>query len=300
MTRLGKSDVQRGVRLQDRDFHIIRELGTVIWMSTDTIHSRHFPDDRTGEAARRRLRLFARHGLIESFDLHITSAGKTGRCPRFHRLTEYGAEVLRDFTGVSAPRVMKGSPPKPHTIQHRAGMGETLLSFNDACNRKQLPESEWLLEYDTRSTSRPNAPFHERFQICDEVTDANGRRWRVWPDALSTLNVPHNGSVAQLAIAWEYDRATETLTQITEKLDPYLVWLNDKRYRDHFPDARDLRICFIVPSHRRMQSLIAATRDHRIAAFLRFVSVTDFTPARILDAPIWYTTGGDAKRILPS
>lgn len=300
MTHLGKSEKTTGVRLQDRDLCILRELGTVIWMSTETIHRRHFAADQTGEAVRRRLRLFAKHGLIESVDLNITTSGKSGRSPRFHRLLEYGAEVLLDTTGIRADRVLRALPPKPHTIQHRAGMGETLLNFCDACERKQLPASEWLLEYDATQSARPNSPFHERFLICDEVTDSSGRKLRVWPDAISTLNVPHNGSIAQLAFAWEYDRGTETLTQLQGKLDPYAVWVAEKRYESHFPHARDVRICFVLPTQRRLQSVIAAVREHRIAKYLRFVSVTDFTPARILDAPIWFTTDGEAKRILPS
>jgi hypothetical protein len=300
MIRHGNSKKIAGMRLQDRDLRLLRELGTVIWMSTETIHRRHFPADRSGEAVRRRLRSFAKHGLIESVDLHITTSARSGRSPRFHRILEYGAEVLFDITGVRVPRVLKALPPKPHTIQHRAGMGETLLNFNDACEQKQLPDSEWILEYDPTRSARPNAPFNERFLICDEVADATGRKHRVWPDALSTFNVPHNGTVAQLAIAWEYDRGTETLNQLSEKLEPYAVWLTEKGYQSHFPDALDLRICFVLPSARRMQNVIAAVNKHRIAKYLRFVSVGEFTPEKILDAPIWFTTDGEAKRILPS
>lgn len=300
MTRLGNSDAKPGVRLQERDFELLSELGTVIWMSTDTIHRRHFPVDTSGEATRRRLRSLAAHGLIESFDLHITVAGKNGRSPRYHRLTQYGAEVLADAVGIKCPRVMKAQPPKPHTIQHRAGMGETLLNFSDACDAKGLPRSEWFLEYDATRFATANAPFHERFLICDEVTDSTGRAHRVWPDALSTLNVPHGGTVAQLALAWEYDRGTETLTQVRDKLDPYAIWIAEKRYQTHFPDARDVRTCFVLPSRRRMESVIEAVRDHRAASYLRFVTVADFTADRILDAPIWHCADGQAKRILPS
>jgi hypothetical protein len=300
MTRPGNSKSRPGIRIQQRDLNLLGELGLVNWMSTSFIHTRHFPNDRTGEATRRRLRLHAANGLIESVDLHITTQPGTGRAPRFHRLLQYGAEVYEDLTGVRPARVSRSSLPKPHTIQHRAGMGETLLKFKDACKHAELPATEWILEYDALAGSPPGATFHERFVICHELADESGVKHRVWPDALSTLNVVTKDGVAQLAIAWEYDRGTEPHAQLRAKLDPYSLWIATSGYREHYPDARDIRVCFVLPSQRRLDNVIETLGDHPIANYLRFVSESDFTTDRILTAPIWHDTKGNTKPILPS
>lgn len=296
----GNSKKLAGVRFQNRDLAMLGELGQVVWMSTACIHRRHFPADNSGEATRRRLRTFVGHGLIESIELHLATRPQQGRLHRYHRLLPYGAEVLTDLTGVPPARLQRSSPAKPHKIQHRAGMGESILEFNDACRGRELPDPSWILEYDPIPNAPAKAPFHQRYLICDEVLDDAGQPRRVWPDAMSALTVPHKGSISQLALAWEFDRGTETLTQVREKLHPYLIWIAGKGYQAHFRDSRDVRVCFIAPSRRRMASMIKYVRDHRIGPFLRFVSVEDFKADRILTEPIWYDVTGHAKRILPS
>lgn len=300
MTNRGNSNDGPGIRLQDRDFRILRELGTVLWMSTPLIQRRHFPSDRTGEATRRRLRTLAAFKIIDSFDLQVTLRPRDGRMPRFHRLLPYGAELLTEFTGVPPARLLTSSPPKPHTIQHRAGMGETLLRFEDARHSRSLPESHWFLEYDRDESANGKAQFHERYSICYSVLDNAGKSHRVWPDALASLNVPENGKVSQLALAWEFDRGTETLTQLKEKLDPYALWIASRGYREQFPSAADIRVCFVLPSMRRLKSVVESMKGHRIVPLLRFVSFDDFIPEHILSEPIWYDANGQPKRILPS
>ncbi|TWT51741.1 hypothetical protein KOR42_34280 [Thalassoglobus neptunius] len=300
MARRGNSKGIPGIRLQDRDLDILRELGQVLWMDTRLIQCRHFHSDRTGEATRRRLRVLAANRIIESFDLQVTIRPGDGRMPRFHRLLPYAAELLVELTGVPPTRLLTSSPPKPHTVQHRAGMGETLLRFEDAREMKSLPESKWFLEYDRSESASGKSPFHERFTICYSVLDNGGKSHRVWPDALSSLNVPMKGQVSQLVLAWEFDRGTETLKQIVEKLDPYALWIASRGYREQFPSSVDVRVCFVLPSMRRLKSVIEATNMHPVAKFLRFVSFDEFTADRILSEPIWYDANGLAKRILPS
>lgn len=300
MVSRGNSKETPGIRLQDRDIEILEELGTVLWMDTPLIQQRHFPSDTTGEATRRRLRLMAANRIIESFDLQVTLRPHEGRMPRFHRLLEFGGELLLDFTGRRPQRIGSSSPPKPHTIQHRAGMGETLLRFEDALRSQSLPESTWYLEYDRNESAAGKAPFHERYSICYSVLDDAGNSHRVWPDALSSLNIPSDGTVWQLALAWEFDRGTETLTQLMEKLDPYDLWAASKGYREQFPNAIEVRVCFVLPSKRRLTSVIEAMKDHPAAPILRFVSFDDFAANRILSEPIWYDANGQPKRILPS
>ncbi|MDA1016756.1 MAG: hypothetical protein O3A00_20150, partial [Planctomycetota bacterium] len=71
-------------------------------------------------------------------------------------------------------------------------------------------------------------------------------------------------------------------------------------YQQHFASAVDIRVCFVIQSRHRMKTTIESLRKHRVAPFLRFVLVDDFTADKILAEPIWYDANGNPKRILPS
>ena len=179
-------------------------------------------------------------------------------------------------------------------------MGDVLLRFNDACDAHKLPKSKWYLEYDAIAGAAPKSPFEDRYEICFSVIDHQGQKLRVWPDAMSSLSIPDKGKLSQLAFAWEYDRSTETQTQLVDKLEPYAIWIASKGYQQHYAQAVDIRVCFVLQSRRRLKTTIDSCKNHRVAKYLRFVLIDDFTPDKILAAPIWYDANGKARRIITS
>ena len=154
---------RRGLRLQPRDFTWLTELGQFGFLPTDVIHQRHFPADKTGVAVRRRLRLCADHGLIQTISIAIAFTGRLGRLPSYHRLTPQGAEVIFDETGVRPLRPGRSEAPKPHTILHRAGMAEVALRFTDACGVKGLALQNGTSSLIQMLTCRQR---HHSFRVC--------------------------------------------------------------------------------------------------------------------------------------
>jgi len=287
------------VQLQARDLVILAELGEVALLDTETIHRRHFAEDASGQACRRRLRLLAGHGLTQTLQIAVTTTTRSGRLPTIHRLTAAGADVVAQETGHHPHRIARSDPPRPHTLLHRLGMARVMLALNDACQLHHLAKPDWLLEYDAIPGAPPGAGFAERFVICHEFPGPKGTKVTCWPDAACTLTIPKNDQCWQLGILWEYDRSTETLSQVTAKLAGYKALLDLRAYRRYWPTAAGVRIFFVVPSDARRQNIISSIRQHPAAESVRIAVMDDvLNPAHVLGEAIWMTVNGECRRII--
>jgi hypothetical protein len=101
-----------------------------------------------------------------------------------------------------------------------------------------------------------------------------------------------------LALLWEFDRSTETHTQLAEKLPGYASLVQTEGWRRIFPAAQAVRIFFVVPSPERLQNCLTTFRQAEVAGLFRFAVVNDVTPDRFLTAPIWHTIAGEKRAIL--
>src|SRR5271170_2633994 len=92
----------KNFRWHERDRRIFDDLvecGGLL--DSATIGERHFIDDRTGEACRRRLRILRAHDLIQAYRPAISfGPADSGRLPTVYRLTLKGAQFLHELTGV--------------------------------------------------------------------------------------------------------------------------------------------------------------------------------------------------------
>lgn len=287
-----------GLRLQTRDVDILATLGIVSLLDTQTIHERFFPNDQTGEACRRRLRLLERHHLTQSFELALTRTRKKGRLPAVHRLTEQGAEVVAQETGQMPLRYARSDVPRQsQTVMHRLGMAKIILALNDACRTAGIERPDWVLEYDPIPGASVQAPMSRRFRLCFQFAQSTSLRHTCWADAACRLTIPTKDRSWHLAIFWEYDRSTETHEQVLGKLPGYARFSETKAYRQLWPDVDGVRVFFVVPSPGRRDNLITTLRDDPVAAVLRFGVVNELTSAQILTSPVWRTTEGDDRPI---
>jgi len=297
MTRPGKSDTFfPGLYLQPRDLQLLAELGEFGLLSTEVIHRRHFPKDTTGVAVRRRLRMLAGHGLIQSVTVAVARQAAAGRLPAFHRLTPHGAEVLQHEIGMQAMRPGRSELPKPHTILHRAGMAEVALTFTDACRLHGLTLPTWHFEFDSAADVSRNAPLSQRFLLRNDYRRSDSKMLICWPDALCRFELTQQERSWKLALAWEYDRSSETHRQIAEKLDAYLPWLHDRAYFRNVPDAADVRVFFVVPSRERLTNLVSSFHAHACAAVVRIAVARDLFAQEMLTTALWQPLDGSPPR----
>lgn len=285
--------------LQARDISLLSDLGEYALLDTDTLHARHFPNDKSCRACRRRLRLYKAHGLIQTVHVSVVRTDRPGRMPAIHRLTIEGADVIHHETGVRPQRTARSEPPKTNAIFHRLGMAKVHLAMNDACGLHGLAKPKWILEYDSYSNVPPNAKLTQRYILCREFTLPDGKRQRSWPDAACQLTIPSPGKDWRLTILWEYDRSTEGRDQLTDKLKDYEPMINSEAWRHFFPNSDDVRIFFVVPSLQRLRIMTDLFRDSPLAGSLRFAVVATVLPPRVLQDTIWSTTTNEWRSILP-
>jgi hypothetical protein len=117
-----------------------------------------------------------------------------------------------------------------------------------------------------------------------------------WPNALCGFVFRGPERAWELAIAWEFYRATESHRQIREKLDGYIPRLHNHAYRRALPQAVDTRILFIVPSIQRRQNLIESLHGHPSAAFVRLEVFGELTALTALHSPLWFPLDGTPPR----
>lgn len=290
------ANILHGLHLQPRDLAILRELGEVGLLDTETIHARHFAQDQSGQACRRRLRLFAQHGFTQTIHLSVARVSRTGRLPMLHRLTPPGAELLWEEYGVVAPRPARADVPKPATLLHRLGMVQVQLAMLDACELARLPPPLWHQEYDLAPNPAHDTRLPQRFLLRREFA-RNNTKVMCWPDAACLLSIPHAEKVWKLAIFWEFDRSTESLRQVTEKIPGYELLLGTPAWKQLFPTADAARLFFVVPSRARLDNIAIVPRASPLASIVRLAVASDVTAHQVLAAPIWFTDAGEPRAI---
>ena len=292
----------KAIRVHARDVSLLSEVGEVGLLDVATLRERHFPADRSGKACLRRLRLFCAHDLLLPISVSISFATeRSGRPRRLFRLTPRGAEVLHELTGRTDFH-FSNKELRPETIMHRLGVAKLRLTVNDACAVQKLPKPRWIGEYDMVPGVHIEATFAERFIICEKLPTLEGGTASCWPDASCCLRIPHPSGQGEavLLVYWEYDRSTETLTQVAGKIPGYHALLTSATYQKHWPDAERpaVRVFFVVPSEERLRNICEAIKNLQGAEHVRLAVANDIRPQHLLTAPIWKTVTGEARPIL--
>lgn len=302
----------RGMRLQDRDIRLLGDLGTVVLMTVSMIRARYFPNDTTGEACLRRLRLLRNAGLIARLSFPVVSTtDEPGHLLALYRLTGHGAEVVSVATA-RRPRRLLRTDPKPKTLLHRRDLAQVMLAVNDATATASLPDPEWLLEQDVRPGTSRKTERAERFILYEDFKQDDGRVLQLRPDASAWLRFPSPAAgqaiVHDFLAWWEIDRSTDSLAQVSDKLPPYSFFLRQheaadparRLYRRHWPlvERATLRVFFVCPSVQRMRTISDAIRQLPGAEYVRLATLDSITPERFLRDAIWQDVNGTARAIL--
>ena len=124
------------------------------------------------------------------------------------------------------------------------------------------------------------------------------------PDAAALLTIPHpSGEEAKgstLGIFFEIDRSTEGLAQCLEKIPGYAALSEQRAFVPYWPQIldRNIRVFWIVPSHKRIANLAAALRKLPGTSAFRFIGLPDCQPDRLLTEPVWYDVKGNSPMTL--
>lgn len=119
----------------------------------------------------------------------------------------------------------------------------------------ELWVSEWGLSWEAIARHWPKPPLG-----------------MVRPDASITLSSPYG----LIAIALEWDRATEPMATLISKIERY-----DATLKDVHPEPR-INVCFVVPGSRRAERLLQESRERA---------------KRVPEARFWVTTAAELQRL---
>ena len=289
--------------LQPRDLQLLSCLGEHSILDTDMIHGRFF----TGVSLRRcqqRLALLQQQGLTRTVALTLWSAEASGcSVPTVHSLTERGAEAVEALTGHHPPRVSRGDP-KPEMIHHRLQIIRTKLAIDDACNSLRVALPTWILEQDRdHSASEKLPPSHRR--ILYHAFPGPPKKTTCQPDAAFRMSVPRELSnpaagSSDLIGFCEIDCSSEGRKQIAGKLPGYAALISQRTFQHYFPksDQAVVRLFWVCRTWERIYSLCERLKDDPVAAYCRFTTTADLTPATALTTPIWYATDGKRREII--
>lgn len=292
------------IRLTKRDLEVLASLGEYGVLDTAMIHQMHF-QQVTSRRCQQRLLQYVEHGLCHRTQLRVwyDEDAKGGKIPTIFSLSERGASVIFEATGSAPKRVLRSSP-KPETLFHRLDTVRWRVGFDAAFKREQIPAPTWIVEQDMRADLPERVPPNQRSVLFHRYS-VNGQPLSCKPDAASLFSIPNKGgALVPLIFYWEIDRSTEGHQQISrQKIRGYTEMLKHRPYVRYWPDCGDpaIRIVFACkrdPRERRESNLAQMFRDTALEPYVRFISMQNCHPAKLLRAYVWRNPAGDKLRII--
>jgi len=283
------------LRLQDRDFDLLRYLGHRGLADARSVKAAIFPGcgDR---AFRRRTALLAEAGFVHRMSIGQYFADG-GRQPYVYSLSEKGADILRSERGIENPRVL--GEVSPGFVAHQLGVTDFLEGVERSAEAIGVEALRWMLEYDPterfRTDPDPRTPYHERYVLHERFQSQNGRSkpFSYRPDASFLLT--HGGR--QLIGYVERDNSTEPLRVIASKMRAVKRLIEERRFTGHWPELTDdkpsIRVFLLAKSKRRIRFVLEHVAANGGADMLRCACDGELHRNVFTDA-IWYSIkGGD-------
>jgi len=302
------------MELQPRDLQILETIGELGTADTTTIHGLYFPNDKTGRACQRRLKIISDAGLLKSVRLVAVDGyglrgnsedyKPSGSLSNLYFLTESGGDVVERETGIQPLRVTR-SDPKQLTLRHRIETVRARLAIDRAAKLSNLPDVAWIMEQDrTKRVKAAKGRSPSEFQILNNAyqDEYTNRTVAFRPDAAFHLQVPRpsgNGFKSLLGYI-ELDRSTEGHRQWEGKLLGIEAFIkDDKAWHSHWPGVTDPAIVLFVicKTNERLGNLAITTRPSAVAKHVRMATFP-LNPETVLTQEVWQDCHGQLYAIV--
>lgn len=293
-----------GIQITKRDLLTLADLGEYGVLDTVMIHQLRF-QQVSERRCQQRLAQYVDHGFVHKTQLRVwyDDTGNGGKMPTIYSLSERGAAIVFERTGVLPKRILR-SAPKPETLFHRLESVRWRIGFDGAFAREQLAVPKWIVEQDMRADMPERVPPNQRSVLYHRYS-LNGQPLSCKPDAASLFSIPdRNGELLPLIFYWEIDRSTEGHHQIShQKVRGYTELLRQKPYARYWPDVGEpaMRIIFACkrdPRERRVKNLAETFRETQLEPYVRLISMQDCHPSKLLRQFVWRDARGERLRII--
>lgn len=251
LPKIGRVPRKVNFVLTERDLAILEALGRYRYLRTGQVSRLIFPDSKTVQSARRRLKYLYHAGYIGRIQPMTDSA--LGHAEMAYFLEPAGAELLDDD---SLPRFSRKGMVKPLFLRHALDVSEFRINLEIAVGG--LPDitlHRAVMDFELKSHTE-NAVGRRRYRLFDEVLDPIGKRKLVvHPDMLFVLKAETmDGRVFQRLFFVEIDRGTEGLRVIADKLTGYHLYKREGVFRK-FGDFSDFRVLLQTNSAKRAKNI---------------------------------------------
>lgn len=290
------------IQLQSRDIDTLSLLGEIGLLDIDTLHRRQFPGV-TLRRCQQKFRQYAERGFVQCHRLVVWYGDRSGRLPTLFTLSERGAEVVAEATGVVPLRVQRGEP-KPETLHHRLVVSQVRLALDDGFRAHRLAAPDWIMEYDRRPDVDPLLLTLQQRTLF-HAFPGTGKPVTYLPDAACLMTVPRNdrlpySGTTDIVTYWEIDRSTERRGQVFGKLPGFQAVLEQKAWLRYFPQqsSAPVRLFFVCLSQKRIDALRELLREHAVKNFLRFATLAEVRQRQPVSDAIWQDIKGGRREIV--
>jgi hypothetical protein len=241
-----------GIRLQDRDFQILRAIAESPACSRVNLADMFF--NGSYEAAKKRTAQLARAGLVQNED--VDGLGKT-----ILRLTQKGVEILT--ATAKGPSFVRTDPVSRRMRRHERMLADCQFAFGKAAQETNCISDFWM--------NPMNAAFSVR--CADHAVTETVR-----PDAFCSFQL----NEARTFFFFEIDRSTETQGHLIHLAKQYKAFWQSGEFPARFgnsyePKRTTFRVLLILNSRRRLENTLNNLRLHaRVETLFWLTTFEDF------------------------
>lgn len=291
LPKIGRSPKSVKFVVTERDLSVLDALGRYRYLRTGQIARLIFPQSKTVQSARRRLKYLYHAGYVGRIQPLIDSA--LGQSEMAYYLEPSGASLLDQDT---LPKFSRKGTVKPMFLRHALAVSEFRLNLELAV--QDLPEISLhraIMDHELKSHTE-NAVGKRRYRLFDEVLDPIGRRnLVVHPDMMFVLKAQTDqGKTFQRLFFVEIDRGTEGLRVIEDKLIGYHLYQREGVFRK-FGDFDRFRVLFQTNSDRRKSNIcdLASRFSDQLDTWVS--SEQEVDGGSVLTSPIWSASDSDLR-----
>lgn len=277
------------MRLQDRDYEVLKGLATYGLLNRHLLQLLYFPQDREGRVTRRRLEAMVKADYVRKPREQPLCPRHGFPCPVFY-LGVNGRDALAerfDDPAYLAKPVSIGS--RPH-LDHMLAVSEFHLALRDATDaHPDVSLVRWVNENEPINLS---APEDQQRRLFSELLVRP--RLVCNPDAGFVLQKGEHKVVYYL----ERERGGTGAKQLYDrKTRGFDVLKQKKHHCDHFPEAthkEDFIVVCVAQSQSHLRRLVNVFRGREAAALWRFANAKKIDALSILTEPLWHHADRDS------
>lgn len=281
--------------ITQRDVELLKALNSYRYLQTGQIQRLLFPENKSTQSTRRRLRHLYRHKYVNRVKPYVQIGKHNGESAFF--LGAKGIKLLVD-NGINV-RIWKKSATVKHLfLQHAIALSEFRLLLEQSLNT--LPSfsmEEFIADFETKPRT-DSAMGARRYKLySSHFHNVYKKSYVVYPDALIHLKANINQKEYDSLYFLEIDRGTESLARIRDKLIGYSLYLDQEIYKK-FGEFNGFKILFQAHSEKRAASIRNALLDQKCADMVLVTSDPKVTRESILTGKIWTTVVGDFRSLI--